>query len=117
MDRFYSQRNVERYRKLTDVSTDEAERGLILASLAGQADMMRMAADNELRVRVEQRGDRYLWQLHRNGHYQLVKFSAPVYRSEEAARASGSEARTIYLARLATDRAKVKRYSCTNGVG
>src|SRR5260370_39809773 len=38
------------------------------------------------------------WELHRDGHFQPVRFSAPVYLSEEAARASGNEVRTVHLA-------------------
>jgi hypothetical protein len=60
-----------------------------------------MDADNTLHVRVEQHGDKYTWELHRDGRFQPVKFSAPVYVSEEAARAAGAEARTEHLATLA----------------
>jgi hypothetical protein len=57
--------------------------------------------DSTLHVRVERRGDKFIWALHRDGHYQPVKFSAPVYASEETARAAGTEVRTDHLARLA----------------
>jgi hypothetical protein len=60
-----------------------------------------MDADDTLHVRVQRRGDKYTWALHRDGHFQPVKFSAPVYLSEETARAAGHEVRTDHLAQLA----------------
>jgi hypothetical protein len=65
-----------------------------------------------LEVRVEKRGDKYVWELHREGVAQSVKFSAPVYLSEEAARTSGDDVRKDHLARLAarsTKRTSVKK--------
>jgi hypothetical protein len=70
---------------------------------------MQTGANSELRVRVERRGDKYTWELRRDGHFQPVKFSAPVHLSEKAARASGNKVRTRYLARLAARRPKVTR--------
>jgi hypothetical protein len=102
MKRFFSQQNIERYRKLLDTSTDEPQRRLIFKLLAAQVHSMQMDANSGLRVRVERRGDKYTWELHRDGHFQPVKFSAPVYLSEEAARASGNEVRTVHLAHLAS---------------
>ena len=48
-----------------------------------------MDTDGSLTVRVGRRGDKYTWELHRDGRFHPVKFSAPVYASEEAARAAG----------------------------
>jgi hypothetical protein len=101
MERFFSQQNIEHYRKLLDTSTDEPQRRLIFKLLAAQAHAVQMDANSSLTVRVERRGDKYTWELHRDGHFQPVKFSAPVYLSEEAARASGNEVRRDHLARLA----------------
>lgn len=115
MERFFSQQNIELYRKLLDISTDESRRRLIVNFLAAQEHIMRMDANNELRVRVERRGDKYAWELHRDYHYHPVKFSAPVFLSENAARASGHEMRTRYLARLAARQPRVKR--CSNAAG
>jgi len=98
MERSFSQQNIERYRKLLDISTDEPERRRILKVLKAQAHTLHM--DNTLHVRVERHGNKYVWKLHRDGHFHPVKFSAPVYVSEETARAYGSEARTAYLAHL-----------------
>jgi hypothetical protein len=109
MERFFSHENIERYRKLFDISTDEPQRRLIFKLLAVQVHTMQTGANSELRVRVERRGDKYIWELRRDGHFQPVKFSAPVYLSEKAARASGNEVRTRYLDRLAARRSKVKR--------
>ena len=106
MERFFSQQNIERYRKLLDISTDEAGRRLIFKLLAAQT--IQMNVDNTLHVRVGRRGDKYTWELHRDGRFQPVKFSVPVYLSEEAAKASGNEARTIHLARLAARRPRRK---------
>jgi hypothetical protein len=103
MERFFSPQNIEWYRKLFDISTDEPQRRLILELLAVQAHTMQMGANSELRVRVERRRDKYTWELHRDGHFQPVKFSAPIFLSEEAARASGNQVRTLYLARLAAE--------------
>lgn len=99
MQRFFSQQSIERYRKLLDTSTDEPERRRIFKLLAAQA--MQMGADTSLTVRVERRGDKYTWELHRDGRVHPVKLSAPVYVSEEAARAAGNEVRTDHLAQLA----------------
>jgi hypothetical protein len=116
MERFFSQQNIERYRKLLDISTDKPQRRLIFKWLAAQAHTMRTAAASELRVRVEQRGENYIWELHRDGHLQPVKFSAPVYLSEEAARASGADMRSLYLARIAARRPRAKQYANATGV-
>lgn len=102
MERFFSQQNIERYRKLLDVSTDEPQRRLIFKALAAQAHTIHMdATSSTLSVRVQQRGNKYTWELHRDGRFHPVKFSAPVYVSEEAARAAGNEVRTDHLAQLA----------------
>jgi hypothetical protein len=111
MERFFSQRNIERHRQLLAVSTDKPERRLIFKVLAAQARTLQMDANSSLTVRVERRGDKYTWELHRDGHFHPVKFSAPVYVSEEAARAAGNEVRTdhlAHLARLAARRPKAK---------
>jgi hypothetical protein len=70
-----------------------------------------MDTDGSLTVRVGRRGDKYTWELHRDGRFHPVKFSAPVYASEEAARAAGDEVRMDHLAqlaRLAARRARMK---------
>jgi hypothetical protein len=99
MERFFSQQNIERYRKLLNISADEPERRRIFKLLAAQA--IQMGADTSLTVRVKRRGDKYTWELHRDGRFHPVKFSAPVYVSEEAATAAGNEVRTDHLAQLA----------------
>ena len=92
--------------KLLDVSTDEPERRLILKSLAAQTTQV--DANRSLTVRVERRGDKYAWELRRDGHFHPVKFSVPIYVSEEAARAFGNNARMVHLARLAAIRPGAK---------
>jgi hypothetical protein len=58
-------------------------------------------SNTNLRVQVQRSGDKYTWELRRDGYFYPVKFSVPIYLSEEAARASGNEARTVHLAHLA----------------
>jgi hypothetical protein len=65
-----------------------------------------MDAIGSLEVRVAKRGNKYVWELHREGVAQPVKFSAPIYLSEAAARTSGDEVRKDHLARLAARSAK-----------
>jgi hypothetical protein len=115
MERFFSHQSIELYRKLLDISADESQRRLILKFLAAQAHTMQMGGNPELRVRTERRGDKYTWALHRDGRLQSVKFSGPVYSSEEAARASGNGMRSRYLARLAAKRPRVKQ--CASAIG
>jgi hypothetical protein len=74
VERFFSQQSIERYRELLKISTDEPKRRLIFKLLAAQARTMRMDANSGLRVRVERRGNKYIWELHRDGHFQPVKF-------------------------------------------
>ncbi len=112
MDRFYSQQNVQLYRKLLDRSTDEPQRRRLLNMLAAHAHTM--AEHKPLRVHVEPRGNKYIWQLRRDGHLRPVKFSAPIYSSEEAARASGNEARKSFLARSASRPQRVKSHAATS---
>ena len=69
-------------------------------------DALQMDASGGLEVRVERRGNRYVWELHRDGLAQPVKFSVPIYLSEESARTSGNDARKDHLARLAAKWAK-----------
>src|SRR5256885_15021105 len=104
MERFFSRQNIERYRKLVNISTDEPERRLIFKILAAQARIIHMDANNTLHVRVERRGNKYIWALHRDGHFHPVKFSAPVYSSEETARDAGNEVRTDHLAHRSEER-------------
>jgi hypothetical protein len=112
MDRFYSQQNIKLYRKLFDRSTDEPQRRLLFNILAAQAHTI---TENEpLRVHVEPRGDKYIWKLRRDGHLRPVKFSAPIYSSEEAARASGNEVRKSFLARSAARPPRVTSHAATN---
>ena len=50
-----------------------------------------MDANRTLTVQVQRSGDKYTWELRRDGHFYPVKFSVPIYLSEEAARASGND--------------------------
>jgi len=59
-----------------------------------------MDTDDGLSVRVARNGKNYLWELHRDGVAQKVKYSGPIYFTEESAMAAGWQARALYLARL-----------------
>ena len=74
---------------------------MVKLAMVQAANVIDMDANNTLHVRVERRGDKYIWALHRDGHFHPVRFSAPVYSSEEAARVAGNEVRTDHLAHLA----------------
>ena len=50
---------------------------------------------------VDRIGNKYIWQLYRQGIVEKVKYSGPFYMSEEFAMVAGHTARTIYLTRLA----------------
>jgi hypothetical protein len=78
--------------------------GTVVSNIVIDMSQAHYANSGELTVRVEPRGDKYIWELRRDGHFQTVKFSAPLYQSEEAARASGNQARSLYLAHLAARR-------------
>jgi len=45
-----------------------------------------MDAEAALRVRVNRRVKNYVWELYRNGKVTPVKFSVPIYASEQAAK-------------------------------
>jgi hypothetical protein len=62
-----------------------------------------------LTVRVARSGKNFSWELHREGVAQTVKYSAPIYLTEESAMAAGSQARALYLARLQRGRKRVVR--------
>ena len=96
--------------KLKVLPTTAFNPGIIsLENWTAQAHTIEMDTSGSLKVRVERRGDRYVWELHRDGLAQPVKFSAPIYLSEEAARASGNDVRKNHLARLAAKWAKTTR--------
>ena len=50
-----------------------------------------------LTVQVARHGDKYAWKLYSDGHYQPIKFSVPIFLSEDAAHAAGQDVRARYL--------------------
>ena len=62
--------------------------------------------DNQagLSIRVATSGKNYRWEIYRDGIAQKVKYSAPIYITEESAMAAGREARALYLVRLGRSR-------------
>ena len=70
-------------------------------ALSIKNEMRQMNSNDGLRVLVARRGEKFIWELHRAGLAQPVKFSVPIFLSEEFASASGAMARTAHLARLA----------------
>lgn len=77
--------------------------------MATQAHAVGM--DNSLKVHVERRGNKYIWELRRDGVAGPVKYSVPIYPSADTARTSGDVARQEYSARLAARLAKRERSS------
>ena len=67
-----------------------------------------MNLNDGLKVRVARRGEKFIWELRRDGMAQPVKFSVPIFLSEASANASGALARVAHLARLAKRRAKME---------
>ena len=59
-----------------------------------------MDVNGSLTVRVGRSGSKYIWQLYRDGIVEKVKYSGPIYLSEDSAMVAGHKARAFYLARL-----------------
>ena len=55
-----------------------------------------MNDDATLSVRVTKNGKNYGWELYRDGIALKVKYSAPIYITEESAMAAGCHARALY---------------------
>jgi len=55
-------------------------------------------------VRTRQHGAGYAWELYRASREAPVKFSVPIYGSEEAARSAGADAMRIHLGTLGKKR-------------
>jgi hypothetical protein len=53
-----------------------------------------------MEVRVCQHGSSFAWELHRPDKFLAVRYSVPIYGSEEAARSAGYEARRLRSAKL-----------------
>jgi hypothetical protein len=68
-----------------------------------------MDSNSSLKVHVERRGNKYIWELHRDGVDGPIKHSVPIYSSADTARTSGDRARQDHLARLAARLAKRRR--------
>ena len=62
-----------------------------------------------LTVQVARHGDKFAWKLYSDGHYQPIKFSVPIFLSEDAAHAAGHDVRARYLVRLARSAARQPR--------
>ena len=60
--------------------------------------------DDLLTVHTRQYAAGYAWELYRASKAAAVKFSVPIYGSEEAARLAGVEARRLHLGALAKKR-------------
>jgi hypothetical protein len=65
--------------------------------------------DSSLKVHVELRGNKYIWELRRDGLAGPIKYSVPIYASADTARTSGDMARQDHLTRLAARSAKRRR--------
>jgi hypothetical protein len=62
--------------------------------------------DENMEVHVCKHGDSYAWELHRPGKFNPVKFSVPIYGSEEAARSAGHEAKRLLFVKREKRRRK-----------
>jgi len=60
--------------------------------------------DDLLTVRTRQHVAGFAWELYRASKPVAVKYSVPIYKSEEAARIAGVEARRLHLGALAKKR-------------
>jgi hypothetical protein len=60
--------------------------------------------DDLLTVRTRRHAAGFAWELYRASKAVAVKYSVPIYKSEEAARIAGVEARRLHLGALAKKR-------------
>lgn len=60
-------------------------------------------------VQVARRGNKYAWQLYSPDYYHPIKFSVPIFLSQDAAQAAGDEVLARYLARSAARQPRIKR--------
>jgi hypothetical protein len=68
-------------------------------------DLLSFPVDDDLlTVRTRQHAAGFAWELYRASKAAAVKFSVPIYGSEEAARIAGVEARRLHLGALAKKR-------------
>lgn len=77
---------------------------------------MQSDATGKFTIQVAQHGDKYAWELYSDRHYQPIKFSVPIFLSQDAARAAGVEVRAAYLARLARSAARQPRIKRTSEI-
>jgi hypothetical protein len=74
-------------------------------SLAMSDDLLSFPVDDDLlTVRTRQHAAGFAWELYRGSKAAAVKYSVPIYGSEEAARIAGVEARRLHLGALAKKR-------------
>jgi hypothetical protein len=65
--------------------------------------------DLSLSVLVQKCGEKFIWELRRDGLSQAIKFSAPIYLSKKEAKTSGEKVRTTYITRNASKRSARRR--------
>jgi hypothetical protein len=56
--------------------------------------------DDNMEVHVCRHGGSFAWELHRPDKFKAVRYSVPIYVSEEAARSAGYEARRLLFAKV-----------------
>jgi hypothetical protein len=72
-----------------------------LADALARAHTAVMQQDEEnMEVHVCKHGGSFAWELHRPDKLKAVRYSVPIYGSEEAARSAGYEAMRILFAKL-----------------
>jgi hypothetical protein len=62
--------------------------------------------DPGLSVLVQKCGEKFIWELRRDGLSQAIKFSAPIYLSKKEAKTSGENVRTTYIRNAAKNSAR-----------
>jgi hypothetical protein len=74
-------------------------------SFAMVDDLLSLPTDDDLlTVCTRQHAAGFAWELYRASKTAAVKYSVPIYGSEEAARIAGVEARRLHLGALAKKR-------------
>jgi len=77
-----------------------------LADEFARVDTVVSPDDENMEVHVCKHSDSYAWELHRPGKFKPVKFSVPIYGSEEAARSAGHEAKRLLFVKREKRRRK-----------
>jgi hypothetical protein len=89
------------------VATVKPENTCAIGAASGGSTMVDLTIGNNmndlsLSVLVQKCGEKFIWELRRDGLSQAIKFSAPIYLSKKEAKTSGENVRTTYIIRNAS---------------